>query len=120
MNYKSEYLPKKPAEVPDNKQLFAVDVNSDGAKNFIISTYPEIYQLIKIKPWLYEDQTFCSSIKLHFDIDINFTFSTELERDIEANIIIKTIIDNTNYKLSQEHNINNPSIIVLISDTLKK
>lgn len=120
MNYKTEYLPKKPIEIPINKQLFAVDVNSEGAKNFIISTYPEIYELIKTNPYLYEDQTFSESIKLHFDIDVNYNFNTELERDLEADDIIRILINDTNYKLSQEYNINNPSVIVLISDTLKK
>ena len=122
MNYKIISFPKKPTENELTKQLFSFDVSSLGAKNFLFKSYEYIYNIIKYQPIsnFYEDNTFSTGIKLFVDFDDKIIFNTELERDKYADKIIDTIITQINNKLYELFNITEPSIIILISDTLLK
>ena len=122
MNYKIISFPKKPTENELTKQLFSFDVSSLGAKNFLFESYEYIYNIIKYQPVsnFYEDNTFSTGIKLFVDFDDKIIFNTELERDKYADKIIDTIITQINNKLYELFNITEPSIIILISDTLLK
>lgn len=118
----TKYFTTKPISNEESKQLFATDVNSSGAKKWFFNTYENIYDLItnyKLNH-IYEDTTFSKSIKLHIDIDHEQVFSTELERDKIAFKLYSDIIVHIMIKIFKEFKINNPSNIVLISDTLKK
>ena len=114
------YVFKKPLEVPEGKQLFSSDCNMKGAKKFIITTFEKAYKIIKETKNLYEDQTFNNKIKLHIDIDYNKVFTTDLHRDKLADEIIENVINKVNDKIKEVFNIENPEIIILISDTLNK
>lgn len=122
MNYKIISFPKKPTENELTKQLFSFDVSSLGAKNFLFESYEYIYNIIKYQTVsnFYEDNTFSTGIKLFVDFDDKIIFNTELERDKYADKIIDTIITQINNKLYELFNITEPSIIILISDTLLK
>ena len=122
MNYKIISFPKKPTENELTKQLFSFDVSSLGAKNFLFESYEYIYNIIKYQPVsnFYEDNTFSTGIKLFVDFDDKIIFNTELERDKYADKIIDTIITQINNKLYELFNITDPSIIILMSDTLLK
>jgi hypothetical protein len=120
-NYKTRSFNKKPTEPQNNKQLFSFDVCSSGAKNFLFDDYKNIYKIITNKQSnFYEDNTFSDGIKLFVDIDDKIIFETELERDIYADILLNKVIEEINNKLFEIFNIKNPSIIILISDTLLK
>jgi len=120
-DYKTRSFNKKPTENQIDKQLFSFDVCSTGAKNFIFDTYENIYTIITYKQSnFYEDNTFSNGIKLFVDIDDKIIFDTELERDKYADSLLNTIIQSINNKLFDTFNITNPSIIILISDTLLK
>jgi len=116
------FAKKPPNQETDNKQLFSLDVTSYGAKNFIFYTYEEIYKIIKSSktPNFYEDNTYAKSIKLFIDYDNKITFTNELERDKCAEKIIETIINQVNSKIKSFFQIENPTIIILMSDTLLK
>ena len=114
---------KKPQQPdPDNKQLFSFDVSALGAKNFFFTTYEKIYQVIKStkNPNYYEDNTFSTGIKLFIDYDDKIVFNNQLERDKCAEKITETVTSIVNTKLKNIFNIENPSIIILMSDTLLK
>jgi hypothetical protein len=120
-NYKTRSFNRKPTENKTDKQLFSFDVCSTGAKNFLFDTYENIYSIIKkTQSNFYEDNTFSDGIKLFVDIDDQIMFNTELERDKYADNLLNTIIQSINNKLFNIFNITNPSIIILISDTLVK
>lgn len=120
-NYKTRSYNRKPTENKTDKQLFSFDVCSTGAKNFLFDTYENIYSIIKkIQSNFYEDNTYSDGIKLFVDIDDKIIFNTELERDKYADKLLNTIIQSINNKLFNIFNITNPSIIILISDTLLK
>ena len=120
-NYKTRSYNRKPTENKTDKQLFSFDVCSTGAKNFLFDTYENIYSIIKkTQSNFYEDNTYSDGIKLFVDIDDKIIFNTELERDKYADKLLNTIIQSINNKLFNIFNITNPSIIILISDTLLK
>jgi hypothetical protein len=122
MNNKNIFFNKKPEKNCENKQLFSFDVASTGAKNFLFDTYENIYKYIinnQISNY-YEDNTFSTKIKLFVDIDEKIIFTTTLERDKYANNLLSIIINNINVQLYKLFQINNPKIIILISDTLQK
>ena len=117
MEYKIFY--KKPPNTQLDKQLFSFDVSHFGAKNFLFSTYKNMYLNIKSQtdtPSFYEDNTHTSAIKLFIDFDEKITFTNKLERDKYAQMIIQNITTQIQQKLK----IDNPSVIILISDTLLK
>ena len=120
MNNKTEYLFSKPSEIPSDKQLFSSDLNTKGAKKFIITTYEHAFQIIKETGNLYEDHTHNNKIKLHIDIDFIKEFQSELERDQIADNIINSICIIVNNKLKKCFDIDNPRIVILISDNLSK
>ena len=120
-NYKSKSYSTKPLENQIDKQLFSLDVWINGAKNFLFDTYENIYEIVKLKnSSFYEDHTYSTNIKLFIDIDHKVSFTSELERDKCSNELLNIIIPSINIKLLEIFQINNPSIIVLISDTLEK
>jgi hypothetical protein len=118
----TKYFTKKPLFNEDSKQLFAVDINSSGAKKWFFDTYENMYDFIINYELnhINEDTTFSKSIKLHIDIDHEQIFSTELERDKIALNLYSSIIVNLMIKIYKELKINDPAHIVLISDTLNK
>jgi hypothetical protein len=122
MNTKTEYYNKKPLESQENKQLFAIDINKNGAKKWVFDTYDNIYNIINNNDFNYynEDHTFNKKIKLHIDIDVKQEFITHLERDKCGLKLVLSIIPTITDKIYKEFNINNPPIIVLISNTLEK
>jgi hypothetical protein len=113
---------KKPTLIEKDKQLFSFDVTPQGAKNFFFNTYENIYQIIKHQknPNFYEDNTYAQGIKLFIDFDEKITFTNQLERDKYAENITKTILIQVNSKIKNTFQIDNPSIIILMSDTLIK
>jgi hypothetical protein len=122
MNYKNISFSKKPTENENTKQLFSYDVSTLGAKNFLFESYEYIYNIIKNQHIsnFYEDNTFSTGIKLFVDFDDKIIFNTDLERDKYAEKIIDVIFSQINNKLYELFNIIDPSIIVLMSDTLLK
>ena len=128
MDYKKIASVKKPTQIEKDKnldkQLFSFDVSEIGAKNFFFSTYENIYEIIKNhqNPNFYEDNTFSkeSGIKLFIDFDDKITFTNKLERDKYAEKIIETIVLQANQKIKDVFNIENSSVIILMSDTLLK
>jgi hypothetical protein len=113
---------KKPTDNQKNKQLFSFDVTTLGAKNFFFNTYENIYQIIKHQknPNFYEDNTYATSIKLFIDFDEKIIFNNQLERDKYAEIVTETILTQVNSKIKNTFGIDNPSVIILMSDTLLK
>ncbi len=113
---------KPPKPDPDNKQLFSFDVSTLGAKNFLFNTYENIYNIIKSSKNsnYYEDNTYSNGIKLFIDFDDKITFNNQLERDKCAENITNNITEQVNSKIKNTFNIENPPIIILISDTLLK
>jgi hypothetical protein len=114
---------KKPTENQTDKQLFAFDVNINGAKNFIFNSYINIYDIIKNtnnNSHFHEDNTFSKSIKLYIDIDEDKKFNNELDRDKYANYILGNILSKLSIKIYQSFKINDTPSIILISDTLNK
>jgi hypothetical protein len=122
MNYKIISLSKKPELNQENKQLFSFDIGYKGAKNFIFDTYENIYKYIieSKESNFYEDNTFASKIKLFVDIDEKIIFTTTLSRDKYANNLLSIIITDINIQLYRLFQINDPKIIILVSDTLLK
>ena len=123
MNYKIKSCNKKPTNNIVDNQLFSFDVSFNGAKNFFFDTYNNIYDIIinnKSESNFYEDNTFSNKIKLFVDIDEHHIFDSQLERDKYANNFVSSIIMSINIKLYQTFKINNPKIIILMSDTLLK
>jgi hypothetical protein len=123
MNYKIKSCNKKPTNNIVDNQLFSFDVSFNGAKNFFFDTYNNIYDIIinnKFESNFYEDNTFSNKIKLFVDIDEHHIFDSQLERDKYANNFVSSIIISINIKLYQTFKINNPKIIILMSDTLLK
>ena len=121
MDYNIKSYSKKPIENELNKQLFSYDVSTLGAKNFLFTSYTDIYDIIINKQSnFYEDNTFSTRIKLFIDFDDKIIFNTELERDKYADKIIETIIPQVNNKLFTLFNIKDTPVIILISDTLLK
>ena len=82
-------------------------------KIFIVSSH--INNLISMKIILFLIVLNCLLILM-----IKIIFDTELERDKYADSLLNTIIQSINNKLFDTFNITNPSIIILISDTLLK
>ena len=117
-----KYYFTKPSEDEYKKggQLFSMDINTKGAKKFIITTYEEAYKIIEERENLYEDHTYNDKIKLHIDVDYNQYFSNQLERDWTADVVIDELIMRVNKKLLEIYNISDSRIIVLISETLTK
>jgi hypothetical protein len=114
---------KKPTENKTDEQLFAFDVNINGAKNFVFNSYINIYDIIKNPNYnshFHEDNTFAKSIKLYIDIDEDKKFNNELERDKYANFILGNILSKLSIKIYQSFKINDTPSIILISDTLNK
>jgi hypothetical protein len=124
MNYNkiNNSFPKKPESNQVDKQLFSFDLGYKGAKNFLFDTYENIYkQIIESKEAnYYEDNTFANKIKLFVDIDEAITFSTKLDRNKHVEKILEIIIPDINNRLNELLQINDPKIIILISDTLLK
>ena len=122
MNYKITSFGKKPESNQNNKQLFSFDVGYKGAKNFLFDTYDNIYKYIidSKESNFYEDNTFSNKIKLFVDIDEKIIFTTTLERDKYANNLLSNIIPNINVQLYSFFKINNPKVIILISNNLLK
>ena len=122
MDYKLISKSSKPKENEKDKQLFSYDVCSIGAKNFIFSTYENIYEIIKSSKIsnFYEDNTFSTGIKLFVDYDDKIAFNSYLERDKYAEKIVETITSKINKKLYNLFKIEDTSIIILISNTLLK
>lgn len=121
MNYKTGYFKSKPDNcVAPNEQLFSYDVNDVNCKNYFIGTYDEVYAEMKYNKHYYEDHSYNNNIKLHLDIDKNEIFTTELERDKNAEIIIDDCLNAVNKKLYEVYKIINPRIIIFISNTLNK
>ena len=98
------YKYKKPLEdqIVGNNQLFSSDINKQGSKKFIITTYDNAYEIIKNTNNLYEDHTYNKKIKLHIDIDYNRVYETKLERNKTAKKIIEEVIEKVNEKLKYE------------------
>ncbi len=116
----SNIFHKKPNN-PTDEQLFAFDVNINGAKNFVFNSYNNIYNIINNSTsHFYEDNTFAKSIKLYIDIDEDKKFNNELERDKYANYILGNILSKLSIKIYQSFKINDTPSIILISDTLNK
>ena len=114
---------KKPQNNDQTNQLFSYDIYSkSGAKHFFFETYENLYKIIKEKDdsSFYEDNTFSTKIKLFIDVDAKIIFSSRLERDKCANNILGNVIIKINVQLYQLFKINDPKIIILISDTLDK
>jgi hypothetical protein len=114
---------RKPQENNPKSQLFSFDiVPKSGAKNFFFDTYENLFNTIKKndESCFYEDNTFTTKIKLFIDIDGDFIFPSKLERDKCANDILGNIIVKINAQLYRVYKINDPKIIVLISNTLDK
>ena len=122
MNYKINSLSKKPELNQENKQLFSFDIGYKGAKQFVFDTYENIYKhIIESKESnFYEDNTFANKIKLFVDIDEKIIFTTTLARDKYANNLLSIIITDINIQLYRLFQINDPKIIILVSDTLLK
>lgn len=122
MNNKINSFSNKPLENNPTKQLFSYDVTVSGAKNFLFSTYEQIYTVIKSQKDsnFYEDNTFSKSIKLFIDFDDKIIFNNVLERDKYAEKITGAILSQINTKLYETFKIKDPSVIILMSDTLLK
>lgn len=117
----SNIFHKKPTENQTDNQLFAFDVNINGAKNFVFNSYDKIYNIITTSnSHFHEDNTFSKSIKLYIDIDEDKKFNNELDRDKYANFIIGEILFKMSIKIYQAFKINDTPSIILISDTLNK
>ena len=101
MDYKLISKSSKPKENEKDKQLFSYDVCSVGAKNFLFSTYENIYKIIKSSKInnFYEDNTFSTGIKLFVDYDDKIIFNSNLERDKYAEKIVETVTSEINKKL---------------------
>lgn len=116
-----EYLKKNPNK---DLKLFSEDIDVDSKKRFIVTDYKTIYQESyrnKINHnksnsrgcSYYENIEKNQKVKLHLDID-----HKKDNNDTNENII-NDIIIMVNKKL-EEHNIINPSIIILSANTSKK
>ncbi len=118
----SNIFRKKPTENKLGYQLFAFDVNGEGAKSFVFSRYDDIYDIIKkySNPHFYEETTFAKSIKLYIDIDEDKLFENKLERDKYANFVLNSVLSKMSIKIYQAFKIKDTPAIILISDTLKK
>ena len=116
------FAKKPPKPDPNNNQLFSFDVSVMGAKNFLFDTYEQIYKTIKNSrnPNFYEDNTYTTGIKLFIDYDDKIVFTNELERDKCAEKVSETIIKQVNNKIKDFFQIENSSVIILMSDTLLK
>lgn len=120
-----DFSKKKPTEIPKGKQLFSCDWSkTSSAKKFLITTYKKVYQdtlkHVRTGANYYEDHSFNNKIKLHIDIDINETFVSSVFRRERAEPIMNEVIESVNNKLKEEFEIEDPGVIVLISDTLNK
>ena len=121
-----EYFYKKPIyNLYLDKQLFAEDCNKSGAKKWFYSDHKTIFDIIRFNNktlHLYEDQTYCDFIKLHFDIDYIKTYEYKLLKKEEAKKIINCFIPKVINKIKQHFsNLNiNPQYIVYMSDGLAK
>jgi hypothetical protein len=125
ISFSENYPFTKPTQeqlIKDN-QLFSRDTSTkSGAKMFLIKSYQEIYDIIKtdkIKCY-YEDHTYNNKIKLHIDIDINYEYNDCIDRDIQIDLILDNLLPLLNTKIKKNFNIDEPEIIILISNTLLK
>ena len=110
-------------QLTKDNQLFSRDTSTkSGAKMFLIKSYQEIYDIIKtdkIKCY-YEDHTYNNKIKLHIDIDVNYEYNDCIDRDIQIDLILDNLLPLLNTKIKKNFNIDEPEIIILISNTLLK
>jgi hypothetical protein len=121
MEVKPEYYKNKPKQNQNGKQLFSIDINSEGAKKFVFETYENIYNISTTKKsYFNEDNTFAKQIKLFIDIDVAKTFDSQLERNLYANNLFGTIMTKIIAKLFQDYKQNDAKFVCLISDTLLK
>ncbi len=121
-----EYFYKKPTSNLNNgSQLFAEDTKKSGAKKWFYSDHKTVFEIIRSNPktlHLYEDQTYCEFIKLHFDIDYVKTYQTRLDKKIEARGLIGSLMPRVISKIKSHFPdlVFNPQYIVYMSEGLNK
>ena len=116
------YYKTKPVNLYTNKQLFSEDVNFDGAKQYFFTSHQKIFNSIQTKNKCnyYEDNTYCSLIKLHFDIDFKQVYEHAIYKKQDAEKIINVIISKINSRLVGKYPSDIIQSIIWISDGLNK